>query len=75
MTMMVPELDPAGQLELLQFHFCARWRVERADGAWIATGRLPGDEHVKLIADSAGELALAMMWTQMQADLRRAITA
>lgn len=75
MTMTVPELDAAGQMEVLQFHFCARWRVERGDGRWRATGRLPGDRHLKLIADSAGELALAMMWTQMQADIRRAVYA
>lgn len=71
--MTVPELDEAAQLRLLQCQFPS-WCVSCHGGAWTATGRHPADSGLSLIADSAPELAMSMMWVEMQAALRRAAT-
>lgn len=69
-----PAMDAEETIRRLELHF-TRWCISSRDGLWTATGRCEADEGLTLEAESAGELVMAIIWHQTQADIRWAIFA
>lgn len=69
--------DPEAEARLLADlrAFFGRWSVAVCDGTWEAIPSEHGNEARRITAPSAGELALKLIREEMQAHLRRAITA